>query len=515
MGPWGAFASAGGLTRRGRGDCWHTRDSGGQPLQPLPWEAARPGLDAGDLAPEALLRMAREHLEREEPTLGALQQLLPEGGGAWARAAHRRLRAGERGGLLGLPFVVKDNFALAGHPMGCGSRILEGYRPPFTATVVGRLLEAGAVPIASARMDEFAMGSSGEYCAGGATRNPWDPSRVPGGSSSGPAVAVAADYVPFALGSDTGGSVRLPAGFCGVSGLRPTFGVLSRWGIAAMASSLDQAGPIARSAVLLAEALHAMAGRDSLDILSVDLPRRDALKDLGPARLRGLRVGLPKEYLGPGVHPGIRERVQEAMSSLAGEGADIVELSLPSTEFSIETYYLLCTSEVSSNMSRYDGMRFGRRVGGEGPRSVAAHTRDAGFGAEVKRRILLGSFCLSRGYYDAFYLRAQKARTLIRQDFDRALRIVDVLAGPISPTPPFRLGEKTRDPLEMYLADIFTVGPALAGLPCVSLPAGLADGLPVGLQFIARSLEDVFLLELAHAFQQITSHHKLRPGGAS
>ena len=469
------------------------------------------GMAAGDLSPEWLLDASLRRIQETDPGLHALLHVGPEAAMAGAARAGLRRRRGESGRLLGMPYVVKDNISVHGMPMTCGSRILRDYRPPRSATVVDRLESAGAVLVAKANLDEFAMGSSGEYSAFGPTRNPWDRGRTPGGSSSGPVVAVAAGYVPFALGTDTGGSVRLPAGFCNVTALRPTYGVLSRSGVAAMASSLDQVGPIARDAEGIAVVLHALAGKDPLDATTVDLPGREALLDLAPFPLKGVRIGLPQEYFGPGLEPGVRFALDSAIAAFAGAGAEFVELSLPHTGVAIEAYYIACTSEVSSNLSRYEGVRFGLRDGGPGIQEMMAGTRDQGFGDEAKRRILLGAFCLSKGYYDAFYLKALKARTLIRQDFQRAFEQVDLLATPVSPTVAFPLGARTTDPLSMYLADIFSVAPALAALPCLSLPAGFSAGLPVGLQLIAPPLEDVRLLRTAHAFQQITRHHLRTP----
>lgn len=469
------------------------------------------GLAAGDLSPEALGDACLSRIRRLDPLLNAVLHVDPETTRTLASMAGRRRRRGNAGPLLGIPFALKDNISYRNLPMTCGSRILEGYRPPYHATVVERLEAAGAVLVAKANLDEFAMGSSGEYSAFGPTRNPWDPSRTPGGSSSGPVAAVAAGYVPFALGTDTGGSVRLPASFCNVTALRPTYGVLSRYGVAAMASSLDQVGPIARDAAGVATVLQALAGRDPHDSTSLDLPKREDLQDLRPARLKGLRIGLPREYFGAGIEAGVRTTLDAALATLAKEGADFVELSLPHTGVAIEAYYVACTSEVSSNLSRYDGVRFGLRKDGPSIQDMMSATRDRGFGDEAKRRILLGAFCLSKGYYDAFYLKALKARTLIRRDFDRAFTSVDIVATPVSPTVAFPLAEKTSDPLAMYLADIFSVAPALAALPCLSAPAGFSGGMPVGLQLIGRPLEDVRLLEVAHSFQQITHHHLKTP----
>jgi aspartyl-tRNA(Asn)/glutamyl-tRNA(Gln) amidotransferase subunit A len=473
----------------------------------------RRGLDAGDLSSESLARAAFDRIRAHDGVLRAILAIDEARSLDLARRADARLRAGERTPVLGLPVVLKDNLHWSGLPLTCGSRVLEGYVAPYDATVVRRLLEAGAVPIAKANLDEFAMGSSGEYSAFGPARNPWDTSRVPGGSSSGSVVAVAAGYAPLALGSDTGGSVRLPASFCNVTALRPTYGVLSRHGLTAMASSLDQVGPIAATAADLALAFGVMAGTDPLDSTSVDLPGRERLADLRPLDLKGLRIGLPRECFADGLEPGVWGLLDNALRALEGQGAELVEVSLPHTRYAIDTYYLLCTSEVSSNLSRFDGVRYGLRTPSAegGLPAMIARTRDQGLGDEVKRRILLGTFCLSKGYYDAFYMKALKARTLIAEDFRAAFAQADILASPVSPGTAFPFGAKTDDPLSMYLADVFTVPTALAGLPCLSMPAGFTGGLPAGIQLIGPALSDVRLLEAAHAFQSLTRHHLETP----
>jgi len=470
----------------------------------------RAGLDAGDLSAEFLTMEALDRMEQREGDLNAILFRDREMSLKAARRADQRLRAGERSPMLGIPVVLKDNLHLEGAPLSNGSRIMEGYRAPYNATVVSRLLEAGAVPVGKANMDEFAMGSSGEYSAFGPTRNPWDLSRVAGGSSSGSIVSVAAGYAPFALGTDTGGSVRLPGSFCNITALRPTYGALSRYGASAMASSLDQVGPVAASAQDLALGLSVITGRDPKDSTSLDLPGTERLKDLRPASLKGLRIGLPREYFGEGIEPGVREVLDAALQRLAAEGAELVPVSLPHTRYAIDTYYLIVTSEVSSNLSRYDGVRFGlRREAGELQEMISG-TRDAGLGAEVKRRILLGAFCLSKGYYDAFYLKALKARTLITRDFIEAFKQVDILATPVSPSTAFPLGANLADPMAMYLADVFTVTMPLAALPVVAAPAGFSEGLPVGLQFVGPSLSDVKLLEITEAWQGISDFHRKR-----
>ena len=482
-------------------------------MGPCSLKESRAGLDSGGLSAADLARGCLDRIAGLEPGLHAMLHRDPELTLAAARAADARLALGERGPLLGIPVVLKDNLNWAGAPAGNGSRIMEGYLSPYHATVVRRL-DAGMVPLGKANMDEFAMGSSGEHSAYGPARNPWDPARVPGGSSSGSVVAVAAGYAPLALGSDTGGSVRLPGSFCNVTALRPSYGVLSRYGVTAMASSLDQVGPVATSAQDLAAAFSVMAGTDPLDSTSIDLPGRERLAPLRPADLAGLRIGLPREYFGEGIEAGTRAVVEAALAHLADRGAELVPVSLPHTPYAIDTYYLISTSEVSSNLARYDGVRYGRRAGTGGDAGVdgmVARTRDEGLGPEAKRRILLGAFCLSKGYYEAFYVKAQKARTLIARDFAQAFGQVDLIATPVCPGPAFPLGEKTADPLAMYLSDVFTVTPALAALPALSMPAGFAAGLPVGLQLIGPALADVRLLEVAHAFQQTTRHHLQTP----
>lgn len=477
----------------------------------------REGMAAGDLSPTFLAMGCLERMDLWECRLNAVMPRDPERTLLAARTTEERLFRGERSPMMGIPIVLKDNLNWRGTCAGNGSRITAPYRSPYHATVVQRLLDAGAIPVAKANMDEFAMGSSGEQSACGPTRNPWDLARVPGGSSSGSIVSVAAGYAPFALGSDTGGSVRLPASFCNVTALRPTYGVLSRFGITAMASSLDQVGPVAACAQDLAAGFSMMIGRDPLDSTSVDLPEADRLKALQPGSLKGLRIGLPREYFGEGLEAGVRDALGTATLRLASEGAELVEVSLPHTAYAIEAYYVICTSEVSSNMSRFDGVRYGLRKDGDSLQGMTSDTRDLGFGPEVKRRILLGAFCLSKGYYDAYYLKALKVRTLITRDFTEAFRKVDVLLAPVSPTLAFRIGAKMQDPLAMYMADIFTVTTSLAAMPSLALPAGFATPsddqavtLPVGMQLIGPPLSDVRLLEWGHAFQTLTDHHRRR-----
>jgi len=474
----------------------------------LDWQAK---LRTGEITASGLLETALDRLMHLEPRLNAITQIDRDFARSAAQAADERIHGGDRGSMLGIPVVVKDNINLKGMGSTQGSEISGSYQSPYNATVIQRLLEAGAVPVAKANMDEFAMGSSGEYSAFGATRNPWDHSRVPGGSSSGAVAAISAGYAPFALGTDTGGSVRLPAGFCGVSALRPTYGTLSRYGVMAMASSLDQVGPVAVSAKDIAAGLSVIVGRDPQDSTSVDLPNASRLAELKASKLKGLRIGLPKEYFTEGLSPAVREVLETALGRLASEGAEVVEVSLPHTRFAIDTYYLINTSEVSSNLSRFDGVRYGARKSSEGLHGMISQTRDEGFGPEAKRRILLGAFCLSNGFYEAFYLKALKVRTLITQDFQAAFEKVDVIATPLSPSTAFPIGSKTTSPLEMYLADVFTVTMALAALPALAIPAGFSNGLPVGIQLVGPSLSDVRLLEIGAAYQELTDHHLKQP----
>ncbi len=412
--------------------------------------------------------------------------------------------------LAGVPVAVKDNMCTRGVPTTCGSRILEGWRPPYDATVVARLRQAGAIVIGKSNLDEFAMGSSTENSAFGPTRNPWDRARVPGGSSGGSAAAVAAGYVPLALGSDTGGSIRLPAAFCGVVGLKPTYGRVSRYGLVAFASSLDQIGPFARDIEDCALLLQIIAGRDPRDSTSADVPVPDYMTALRQGAA-GIRLGMPAEAFGPGVDPAVSQALRAALDTFKTLGLPVEEITLPTIDAALPTYYLIAPAEASSNLARYDGVRYGLRVGDGDLYSMYAETRRQGFGAEVKRRIMLGTYALSAGYYEAFYIKAQKVRTLVARDFERAFERVDVVAMPVAPTPPFALGEKVDDPLQMYLSDIFTIPVNLAGLPGLALPCGFTDGLPIGLQLVGRPFDEATLLRTGRAYQQATTWHLRRP----
>jgi len=405
--------------------------------------------------------------------------------------------------LRGLPIAVKDNLATLDFPTTCGSRILTGFRPPFDATVVARLKAAGAQVQGKTNLDEFAMGSSTEHSAFGPTRNPYDFDRVPGGSSGGSAAAVAAGEALAALGTDTGGSVRQPAALCGVVGLRPTYGRVSRWGLVAFASSLDTVGVLARSVRDAALIMSIIAGHDPRDATSLPLPSQDYTQGLGED-LTGMRIGLPREYVPEELSTEARGLVERWCEAARDLGAEVVELSLPLTEYALPTYYLISSAEASANLARYDGVRYGLRVMGERVAEMMAATRTAGFGREVKRRIALGTFALSAGYYDQYYGKAQRVRTLIAREFEEAFAKVDLIIGPTSPTPAFRIGEK-EDPISMYLSDVFTLPSALAGLPAISIPGGEVEGLPFGLQLIGPRLSEEKLLRAAHALERALS----------
>jgi aspartyl-tRNA(Asn)/glutamyl-tRNA(Gln) amidotransferase subunit A len=420
--------------------------------------------------------------------------------------------------LLGIPLAIKDLICVEGIPNTCGSRILENYVPPFSATAVENLRQAGAVILGKTNTDEFAMGSSTENSAFFPTRNPWDLGRVPGGSSGGSAAAVAAGLAFGALGSDTGGSVRQPASLCGVVGIKPTYGRVSRWGLVAFASSLDQIGCFGRTVGDAALLLEAIAGHDPRDSTSVELPVPDCVGSLADpghdprAAVLGLRVGVPQEYLVEGIQPEVESAVRAAIATLADLGAEIVDVSLPHTDYALPVYYLIAPAEASANLARYDGMRYGLSLEGTDLWDSYGQTRGTGLGPEVKRRIMLGTYALSAGYYDAYYLKASQVRTLIRRDFDRALAECDVLLTPTAPTTAFKFGEKIDDPLQMYLQDVFTLALSLAGLPGLSLPCGFdSKGLPIGLQIMGGAFDETTILRVAHAYEQATEWHKQRP----
>jgi aspartyl-tRNA(Asn)/glutamyl-tRNA(Gln) amidotransferase subunit A len=451
-------------------------------------------------------------IEKLDPRVGAYLTVTRDRALTEARAADARYRQdAPRGPLDGVPFACKDVFCTRGVVTTCGSRVLESFVPPYDATAVARLTAAGAVMLGKTNMDEFAMGSSTEYSAFKPTRNPWDLERVPGGSSGGSAAAVAAELAAAALGTDTGGSVRQPAAFCGVVGLKPTYGRISRYGLIAFASSLDHIGPLTRDVRDTALLLHAVAGVDPRDATSVDEPVPDY-----PARLeggvRGLRLGVPREYFGGGLDAEVEAAVRAAIARLGDLGATVEAVSLPNTDYGLAVYYIVAPAEASSNLARYDGVKYGLRApGGKDLIDMESRTRAAGFGAEVKRRIMLGTYALSAGYYDAYYGRAQKVRTLVRRDFEAAFARVDLLVAPTTPSVAFKHGDKT-DPLAMYLNDVFTVGGDLAGLPAISVRCGFnAARLPIGLQLMARPFDEARLLRAAYAYEQSTDWLSRRP----
>ena len=469
-------------------------------------------LDRREISAREVTQASLDRIADVEDRVQALVTQTPELALAQAEAADRWIAQGEAGPLTGIPLVIKDNHCTKGIRTTCSSRILENYVPIYDATVVERLYAAGAVLVGKANMDEFAMGSSTENSALFATRNPWDLGTVPGGSSGGSAAAVAAGEAPFSLGSDTGGSIRQPAALCGVVGLKPTYGRVSRYGLVAFASSLDQIGPFARTVRDCALVLGAISGHDPLDSTSAKAPVPDYLAGLD-GDLRGARIGVPGEYFVEGMEAGVRTAIEVAVDQLAEAGAKIVRpIPLPHTKYALATYYIIAPSEASANLARYDGVRYGLSAPDAPDMWTAMElTRQRGFGPEVKRRIMLGTYALSAGYYDAYYLRAQKIRTLIKDEFDRAFERCDVLLSPTSPTVAFRLGAKTADPLAMYLSDVCTIPINMAGLPGISVPAGFAEGLPVGLQFIGRALDEAKLLRIAHAYEQLNDWTSRRP----
>ena len=485
-------------------------------------------LRAGEISSRELTQSLLDRTRQLDGQLRAYLALMPDQALAQADEADAKLARLRRDGeveqaarqpLLGVPVAVKDVICVSGAPTTCGSRILENFYSPYDAAVVAKLKAAGAVIAGKTNTDEFAMGSSTENSAYQTTRNPWDLERVPGGSSGGSAAAVAAGLVPVALGSDTGGSVRQPAALCGVVGIKPTYGRVSRYGLVAYASSLDQIGTLSRDVRDAALLLGVIAGHDPRDSTSMSLPVPEYAKALGTSAsdLRGVRVGVPREYWGAGLDDGVRAVVRAAIDQLADLGADVREVSLPHTQYALPVYYLIAPAECSANLARYDGVRFGLSAP-DAPDIWEAYrlTRERGFGPEVKRRVMLGTFSLSAGYYDAFYLKAQKVRTLIKGDFDAAFEDVDVIVGPTSPTPAFKIGERVDDPMQMYLSDVFTLSCNLAGICGLSLPCGFVGGsgrteLPVGLQIQGPAFGEESILRVAHVYERATSWHRRRP----
>ncbi|MBN1270373.1 MAG: Asp-tRNA(Asn)/Glu-tRNA(Gln) amidotransferase subunit GatA [Kiritimatiellae bacterium] len=461
---------------------------------------------------EEVVRALLARIEAVDSTLHAYLTVDADSALAQARAADRARAEGRSGVLLGVPVAVKDVLSVEGQPCACASKILEGYVAPYDGTGVARLRREGAVVLGRVNMDEFAMGSSTENSAFGVTRNPWNPDFVPGGSSGGSAAAVAADEAIAALGTDTGGSIRQPASFCGCLGLKPTYGRVSRYGLTAYASSLDQLGALTKDVRDAAIILQAIAGHDPRDSTSLDAPVPDYQAAL-LADLKGMRLGIPKEYFVEGIDPEVERAVRAAIAKCGELGAELVDVSLPHTRYAIATYYVISTAEASANLARFDGVRYGLRVDGADPIEMYGRTRAAGFGAEVKRRIILGTYVLSSGYYDAYYLRAQKVRTLIRNDFQAAFKTCDALLAPVAPTAAFRIGERTDDPLKMYLGDILTVTANLAGLCGISVPCGFTGaGLPVGLQVLGPALGEEAILRVAHAYEQACDWRSRKSG---
>jgi len=477
-------------------------------------------LRSGETSSRELTRACLERIEHLELSLHAFLYLASDSALAQAAAADRELAALRKADsqstqpLLGIPIAIKDVLAVEGLPCTAGSKILEGFIPPFTATAVKRLQEAGAIVIGKTNTDEFAMGSSTENSAYGVTHNPWDTSRVPGGSSGGSAAAVAARLIPAALGTDTGGSVRQPASFCGVTGLKPSYGRVSRYGLVAYGSSLDCVGALARTAEDVAILFQIMAGRDPLDATTADAPV-SKIEFVGADTrlpLRGLRIGVPKEYFVRGIQAEVEAGVRQAVSVLEGLGAEVHEISLPHTEYALPVYYILAPAEASANLARYDGIRYGPRIQAESMWDIFYRTRGGKFGAEVERRIMLGVYALSAGYYDAYYGQAQKARTLIQRDFEQAFEQVDCIAAPVAPTTAFPIGAHGDDPLAMYLEDVFTLPANLAGVPGLAFPVGFdRAGLPVGMQLMGKHFREAVLLRMAHAYQQVTDWHLRAP----
>ncbi len=467
---------------------------------------------AGEVSAVEVTQAFLGRIEQHNQELNALLYVARDQALARAAQVDAKRKAGEKlGALAGVPVVVKDNICVQGMPNTCASKILEGYVPPYDAHVVERLVAEDAVIIGKANMDEFAMGSSNENSAYGPVKNPWDTTRAPGGSSGGSAAACAARFAPLTLGSDTGGSVRQPAAFCGVTAIKPTYGRVSRYGLVAFASSLDQVGPITRDVRDSARLLSVLAGPDGRDATCVAKPAEDYERFCGQD-IKGLRVGVLRGLSEKGNEAAVTAAFDASIAALRERGAEVVEIELPNLEHAVATYYLVATAEASSNLARFDGMRYGLRVNGKDLTATYGATRTAGFGKEVKRRIMLGTYALSAGYYEAFYLKAQKVRTLISQDYARAFERCDVIATPTAPTPAFKLGEKVNDPLAMYLADIYTLPPSLAGIPALSTPVGFTpEGLPVGLQLASPFFEEGRIISVAHALEQALTPFARQP----
>jgi aspartyl-tRNA(Asn)/glutamyl-tRNA(Gln) amidotransferase subunit A len=468
----------------------------------------------GDITAQDIVRAYSLRINQVEPRIKAYVTLTKDSVMAQAEALDERLKGWRKTTpLMGMPIAVKDNICTDGVLTTCASRMLDTFVPPYNATVVSKLRERGYLLLGKTNLDEFAMGSSTENSAFGPSRNPWNQAYVPGGSSGGSAAAVAADECAAALGSDTGGSIRQPAALCGVVGLKPTYGRVSRYGLVAFASSLDQIGPITKDVTDAAILMNAIAGHDPSDSTSANVPVPDYMKALKKKDVKKLRIGLPKEYFAEGLNPEVEQAVRQAVDVLQELGGDIKEISLPTTGAAVAAYYLIATAEASSNLARYDGVKYGLRTKqSKDLLDMYMKTRQEGFGAEVKRRIMLGTYALSAGYYDAYYGKAQAVRTLIRRDFEMAFKEVDLIATPVTPAPAFKLGEKVQDPLQMYLSDIYTISINLAGIPAISVPCGFSNGgLPIGLQLIGRPFEEDIVLRGAHAYEQATEWRLKKP----
>lgn len=478
-------------------------------LTQLTIKQAQDALRNGNVTSEELTSAHIQRIEQVDPQVESYLRVTADAAMEQAKQADQRRKDGDESALLGIPLAYKDVLVTEGVETTCGSKILEGYIPPYTATAVAKLNDAGAVMLGKLNMDEFAMGSSTENSAYKTTRNPWDTERVPGGSSGGSAAAVAAGLALGTLGTDTGGSIRQPGALCGVVGLKPSYGRVSRYGLVAFGSSLDQIGPFTRTVEDAAIMLNVIAGHDAKDSTSMAVEAPNFTTGL-PDSLDGVKVGLPKEYFsGAGIQPEVLAAVNQAIEQMKILGAEMVEISLPHTEYAIPVYYLVATAEASANLARFEGVRYGPRIEGDQMWDMYNQTRGSLFGPEVKRRIMLGTYALSAGYYDAYYGKAQKVRTLIKQDFEQAFEKVDVIAGPVSPTTAFKFGEKMDDPLQMYLSDVFTIAVNLAGVPAMSVPCGFdSNDLPIGLHLIGAHFDEASIIKVGHAYQQATDFHQ-------
>ncbi len=480
-------------------------------LHSLTIEEAKNAIDKGEVTPVELTDALLKRINSVDGEINAYVTVAEDAARAEAEKAVEKIKNGDKGLLTGIPLAIKDNMCTEGVKTTCSSKILENFVPQYESTATQSLKDEGYLLLGKANLDEFAMGSSTEHSAFGHTKNPWDTERIPGGSSGGSAAAVAADECIAALGSDTGGSIRQPASLCGVVGLKPTYGRVSRYGLVAFASSFDQIGPITKNVKDSAILLNVISGHDRRDSTSADVAVPDFTSSLGQD-IKGMRIGIPKEFSVDGIDKEVDASVKEAIKQLESLGAVPIEISLPHTGYAVATYYILATSEASSNLARYDGVRYGLRAEGEDLIDTYMKTREEGFGSEVKRRIILGTYALSSGYYDAYYKKAQQVRTLIKQDFEKAFETVDAIVTPTTPTTAFKAGEKMQDPLQMYLSDIFTISANLSGGPGISIPCGFdSKELPIGLQILGKHFDEESILKIAYAYEQSTEWHKMKP----